>query len=231
MKPFNDLLEEMKSRGDHLTLVVDEYGSVSGLITIEDLVEEIVGEINDDTEAATEELVEEGSGTYLIPAGTELDLIAERLGRPLFQTTECTTLGGAVVELFGRLPAIGERIRHEDLSLEVVDADRRQVKSVRLRIAAPQSDTRMMRSARSALDHVDLALLIADASTPIGEGTGSCSRVVRKLPSRRFLLLNKIDRMRKPDLLPLIADYQDEPLDAIDLHRCRGYPGGLQATE
>ena len=118
MKPFNDLLEEMKSREDHLTLVVDEYGSVSGLITIEDLVEEIVGEINDDTEAATEELVEEGSGTYLIPAGTELDLIAERLGRPLFQTTECTTLGGAVVELFGRLPAIGERIRHEDLSLK-----------------------------------------------------------------------------------------------------------------
>jgi CBS domain containing-hemolysin-like protein len=139
-KPVDDLLEEMKAHGHHLTLVVDEYGGVSGLITIEDLVEEIVGEINDDPHSVSPELVEEGSGSYLIPASTELDLLAARLGRPVFPGTECTTLGGAVVELFGRLPSSGERIRHEDMSFEVVDADRRKLRSVRVRVALPQSE-------------------------------------------------------------------------------------------
>jgi magnesium and cobalt exporter, CNNM family len=136
-KPVDDLLEELKAHGQQLTLVVDEYGGISGLITIEDLVEEIVGEINDDPDAVTTEVVEEGSGSWLIPAGTELDALRARLGRSLFPDTECTTLGGAVVELFGRMPSSGEWLRHEDLQIEIVEVDRKSVKSVRLRLAAP----------------------------------------------------------------------------------------------
>lgn len=136
-KPVDDLLEELKAHGQQLTLVVDEYGGISGLITIEDLVEEIVGEINDDSDAVTTEVVEEGAGSWLIPAVTELDALRARLGRSFFPDTECTTLGGAVVELFGRMPSSGERLRHADLQIEIVDTDRKSVKSVRLRLVAP----------------------------------------------------------------------------------------------
>ena len=139
-KPVDDLLREMKSQAHQLVLVVDEYGGISGLITIEDLIEEIVGEIHSDPDAAGSGLIEEGSGSYLIPAATDLDALDSRLGRPVFPDTECTTVGGAVVELFGRLPASGERIRHEGILIEIVDADRRRVKSLRIRAAAPQSE-------------------------------------------------------------------------------------------
>jgi CBS domain containing-hemolysin-like protein len=140
-KPVDDLLEEMKAHGHRLTLVVDEYGGVSGLITIEDLVEEIVGEIHDDPEAMRSDIVEEGAAVWLMPANTELDGLVGRLGRPVFPETEATTVGGAVLELFGHLPAAGETIRHGDLLVEVVAADRRRVKSVRIRVAVPQTDS------------------------------------------------------------------------------------------
>ena len=132
-KPIDDLLEEMKDRGQQLVLVVDEYGGVSGLITIEDLIEEIIGEISDSPGSETAKLLDEGRGSYLMPGTTELDVLDARLGLTAFPDTECTTVSGAVVELFGRLPLPGERIRHEALAIEVVDADRRKVRSLRIR--------------------------------------------------------------------------------------------------
>ena len=132
-KPIDDLLEEMKDRGQQLVLVVDEYGGVSGLITIEDLIEEIIGEISDSPGSETAKLLDEGRGSYLMPGTTELDVLDARLGLIAFPDTECTTVSGAVVELFGRLPLPGERIRHEALAIEVVDADRRKVRSLRIR--------------------------------------------------------------------------------------------------
>ena len=138
-KPIDDLLEEMKSDGQQLVLVVDEYGGVSGLITIEDLLEEIVGEISDSPGAESAKLLDEGRGSYLVPGITELDVLDARLGVTAFPDTECTTVSGAVVELFGRLPLSGERIRHERLAIEVVDADRRKVRSLRIRTLASKS--------------------------------------------------------------------------------------------
>ncbi len=132
-KPIDDLLEEMKVRGQQLVLAVDEYGGVSGLITIEDLIEEIVGEISDSPDSDTAKLLDEGRGSFLMPGTTELDVLDGRLGLTAFPDTECTTVSGAVVELFGRLPLPGERIQHEALAIEVVDADRRKVRSLRIR--------------------------------------------------------------------------------------------------
>jgi putative hemolysin len=132
-KAVDDLLNEMKQRGDHIVLVVDEYGGISGLATMEDLIEEIVGDIHDN-ESTEEKVVEENPGSYLVPGSLDLNALEPVLARFL-DDTQCTTVSGAVVELFGRLPAPGERIEHEGVSVEVLEADRRKVR--RLRITVP----------------------------------------------------------------------------------------------
>ncbi|MBI2149263.1 MAG: HlyC/CorC family transporter [Acidobacteria bacterium] len=140
-KPVDDLLQEMKEKGDQIVLVVDEYGGVSGLITMEDLIEEIVGEIHDESEAAGEKVIEESQGVYLVPGSLELGLLEETLGSPLVAETACTTVAGAVVELFGRLPSPGEKIEHGGVEIEILDADRRRVQRLRLKTLAPKRMT------------------------------------------------------------------------------------------
>jgi CBS domain containing-hemolysin-like protein len=133
-KPVDDLLQEMKEKGDQMVLVVDEYGGVAGLITMEDLIEEIVGEIHDESEADTEKIVEETKGVFVVPGSLELSALEERLGMPLVAETDCTTVAGAVVELFGRLPSPGEKIEHGGVEIEVLAADRRRVQRLRLKM-------------------------------------------------------------------------------------------------
>jgi CBS domain containing-hemolysin-like protein len=135
-KPVDDLLHEMKQRGDQMVLVVDEYGGISGLITMEDLVEEIVGEIHD-AESGTEKVIEESPGVYIVPGSLDLPSLNESLGVPFAPGTECTTVAGAVVELFGKLPSAGEKLEHQGISVEVLDADRRRVQRLRMRVLAP----------------------------------------------------------------------------------------------
>ncbi len=132
-KPVDDLLQEMKEKGDHMVLVVDEYGGVSGLITMHDLVEEIVGGIHDESAADSEKVVEESKGVFVVPGSLELGLVEEKLGFPVVADTDCTTVAGAVVELFGRLPSPGEKIEHGGVEIEVLDADRRRVQRLRLK--------------------------------------------------------------------------------------------------
>lgn len=137
-KPVDDLLQEMRNRGDHMVLVIDEYGGVSGLITMKDLVEEIVGDIRDSSEGDGEKIVEEGAGVYVVPGSLDLGALESKLGVPLVDETECTTVAGAVVELFGRLPSVGEKIEHDGIQIEVLDADRRRVHRLRMRVLAPR---------------------------------------------------------------------------------------------
>jgi len=138
-KPVDDLLQEMKEKGDQMVVVVDEYGGVSGLITMEDLIEEIVGEIHDEAEGDGEKVIEEGKGVFVVPGGLELGVLEEKLGMPLVGNTDCTTVAGAVVELFGKLPSPGEKIEHGGVEIEVLAADRRRVQRLRLKILAPKT--------------------------------------------------------------------------------------------
>jgi len=138
-KAVDDLLNEMKQRGDHIVLVVDEYGGISGLATMEDLIEEIVGDIHDN-ESTEEQVVEENPGSYLVPGSLDLNSLEMVLGAPFAEDTECKTVSGAVVELFGRLPAPGEKIEHEGVSVEVLEADRRKVRRLRMTVpTAPRT--------------------------------------------------------------------------------------------
>src|SRR5215831_3126259 len=137
-KPVDDLLQEMRSKGDQMVLVVDEYGGVSGLITMQDLVEEIVGQIHDESDAEAEKIIEETKGVFVVPGSLELSALEEKLGVPLVADTDCTTVAGAVVELFGRLPSPGEKIEHGGVEIEVLAADRRRVQRLRLKMLVPK---------------------------------------------------------------------------------------------
>jgi CBS domain containing-hemolysin-like protein len=127
-----------------MTLVVDEYGGIDGLITIEDLIEEIVGEIQDEHEIEEPpQIVERPDGSYLADARVPIEEFEERLG-PVLEEEEredIDTLGGLVFSLAGRVPARGELLRHPSgLEFEVVDADPRRIKRLRVRRLPPPEE-------------------------------------------------------------------------------------------
>lgn len=139
--PIGVLLQKMQTDRIHMALVIDEYGGVDGLVTIEDLIEQVVGEIEDehdiDEEAAW---VAEKPGVYLCQARASLTAFEEETGVRLItpeDDDEFDTLGGLVFMLTGRVPARGEVIRHPSgVEFEVLDADPRRIK--RLRVVLPQ---------------------------------------------------------------------------------------------
>jgi len=135
-----------------MALVVDEYGGTDGLVTIEDLVERIVGEIDDEhDEAEAANVIDEGAKGLLAAGRTPLAEIERHLGLSLVteeEANEIDTLGGLIVTMAGRVPARGELLRHASgIELEVVDADARRVKRIRLHrgnspIPAPPAPTK-----------------------------------------------------------------------------------------
>jgi len=136
--PARDLLVKMQTTHIHLALVIDEYGGTDGLVSIEDLVEEIVGDIDDehDTEEAPQ-LRELGSGGYEADARLDLEDFKARTGIDLAlaqSEEEIDTLGGLVVSLIGRVPERGEIIPHPSgYEFEILQADPRRIKLLRLR--------------------------------------------------------------------------------------------------
>jgi putative hemolysin len=131
----SDLLREMQKKKVRMAIVIDEYGGVAGLVTIEDLVEEIVGEITDEHEAA--QIVRENEASYLVPGNMDVDRLEELLGiRP--ERKDATTVAGLVSELAGRIPKKGEVVEEDGLRLEVLQATQRRVERVRVSVPNPQ---------------------------------------------------------------------------------------------
>jgi magnesium and cobalt transporter len=139
--PVLELLLEMRVKRSHMALVVDEFGGVDGLVTIEDLVEEIVGEIEDEHDRTDEpHLVRHDDGTLAADARVSVETLEDITGPVLTdeEREDVETVGGLVVALAGRVPIRGELIAHgSGLEFEVVDADPRRVKRVRVRGLAP----------------------------------------------------------------------------------------------
>jgi len=139
--PLGALLQKMQSERMHMALVIDEYGGVEGLVTLEDLIEEIVGEIEDEHDVEEAQLwSEESPSVFVAQARAPLDEFEEAAGVDLLPDDldeEVDTLGGLVFMLIGRVPSRGECIRdghgHE---FEVIDADARRVKTLRVRLNA-----------------------------------------------------------------------------------------------
>lgn len=140
--PIGVLLTKMQTERRHMALVIDEYGGVDGLVTIEDLIEQVVGEIADEHDADEDQLwIQEKPGCYVVQARVPLEEFEAEIGRSLtshedVDEEEIDTLGGLVFMLSGRVPARGEVVLHpEGPEFEVIDADPRRIK--RLRVMLP----------------------------------------------------------------------------------------------
>jgi magnesium and cobalt transporter len=141
--PVLDLLGQMRQARMHLALVVDEYGGIDGLITIEDLVETIVGDISDEHDEVQLPMVTERSdGTLEVDARLPVEAFEARLGRVLTdeeRAADIDTVGGLVFTLAGRVPARGEVIGHSSgMEFRVLDADARHIRRLRVKRAAGQ---------------------------------------------------------------------------------------------
>jgi CBS domain containing-hemolysin-like protein len=128
-----ELLADMRQKM-HLALVVDEYGGTAGLVTLEDVLEEIVGEIQDEHEEGEELIRQQADGSWIINAVTHVDELASLFGVE-FEERDFDTVGGMVVSAFGRVPVTGETQEVRGLHVEVLQADRRRVQRVRVRPA------------------------------------------------------------------------------------------------
>lgn len=143
--PVTDLLLKMRTTRVHLALVVDEYGGTDGLVTIEDLVEQIVGEMEElDALANEPQLEKRANNEYEADARLPVEDLEEELSMPLLDEDweeEIDTVGGLVVQLAGRVPARGEVITHQGgVEFEVIDADPRRLKRLRIRRVPPLAD-------------------------------------------------------------------------------------------
>ena len=135
-KPVSDLLEEMQKSHVQLAMVIDEYGGVAGLVTVEDILEEIVGEIEDEDTAAEEivQIIEAGEGHYEVVGSTEVGKI-EQLFDMEIEDDDFTTIAGLVIRELGHVPRPGERLTFRGLDVEVLESDERRINRLRLRRA------------------------------------------------------------------------------------------------
>ena len=135
--PAIDLLFSMRNRHIHLALVIDEHGGTDGLVSIEDLLEEVVGEIEDEHDADEEPLLlKADAGALIADARIEIEDVEEKIGIPLNldEHDEVDTLGGLVFTMLGRVPVAGEVFHHPaGVDQEVLEADRRRVKKLRIK--------------------------------------------------------------------------------------------------
>jgi len=136
-KPVNDLLREMQSDGAHMAIVVDEYGNTAGLATMEDLVEEILGEIRDEHEP-TLDVEQDPEGRFIVSGSFNVDHLNDLIGYRPPDGIESTTVGGLVSEWIGRVPQIGEFIERDGVCIEVLAGNDLRVEQVRISRIEPE---------------------------------------------------------------------------------------------
>jgi CBS domain containing-hemolysin-like protein len=127
-----ELLKEFQKRKQKLAVVVDEHGGVSGLVTMEDLVEEIVGEIQDEYDMDKARIVEKGPFDYVVSGDVEVEEI-EKLFDLEFAEEDYLTVGGLITHHLERLPQQGEQLQIKGLSLEVLEVDQKRIKKLRIK--------------------------------------------------------------------------------------------------
>jgi len=135
-KKVSELLRELQRGRIQSAIVVDEYGGTAGLVTIEDLLEEIVGEIRDEYDVETEPIVDEGNGSFVFSGKVDIDEVVERLDVTI-EREGFETVGGFLLARLGRVPAVGEKLDIDSLTVQSVEAERRRINKVRIRRTQP----------------------------------------------------------------------------------------------
>jgi CBS domain containing-hemolysin-like protein len=132
-KRVPELLKEFQRKQVQMAIVVDEYGGTAGLVTLEDLLEEIVGEIRDEYDVETEPVVDEGNGSWVFSAKANIDEVRDRL-KVEIEPEGFETVGGYVLTRVGRVPQVGETFELDGMQVEVLEAERRRIHKVRFRL-------------------------------------------------------------------------------------------------
>jgi CBS domain containing-hemolysin-like protein len=131
-KRVPELLKEFQRKQVQMAIVVDEYGGTAGLVTIEDLLEQIVGEIRDEDDVESEPVVDEGNGSYVFSAKVSFDDLRDRLDLEI-ESEGFETVGGYILSRLGRVPAVGESFELDAMVIEVLEAERRRIHKVRIK--------------------------------------------------------------------------------------------------
>ena len=139
-KRLNVLLKEFRGSRNHIAIVVDEYGGVSGMVTIEDVLEQIVGEIEDefDFDETEDNIIQDKNGHYRVKASTEIEDFNDYFNVS-FSNEEFSTIGGLIIHAFGHLPKRDEKITFEGFKITILRADSRKLYSVLLEIDSPSN--------------------------------------------------------------------------------------------
>jgi len=130
-KHIDDLLRELKRKKVHIAVVVDEYGGVSGIVSMEDIIEEIIGDIQDEFDHETEDVVELGDGSWLCDARVNLGFLAEETNL-ILPVDDFDTLGGFVFDLFGKIPVKNEKIIYKDYEFIIQEMDGHKINSIKI---------------------------------------------------------------------------------------------------
>lgn len=132
-KKADSLLEEFKKDRSHMAVVIDEYGTISGLVTIEDILEELVGEIEDEHDVDEEEIIKISDKKFYADAKVEIEEFTEFFNLDVDPLAiDAETLGGFVISKLGVLPKVGDKVKIEDLTIKVIDADDRKIEKVQI---------------------------------------------------------------------------------------------------
>lgn len=142
-KPLNILLKDFRSNRNHMAIVVNEYGGVAGLVTIEDVLEQIVGEIEDEYDFDEEEdnIIMEADGRYRVKAITEIDSFNEILGTNFSDDDDYDTIGGMVLKQFGRLPTQDESVTIDNHTFTILRADSRRILMLTVEMPQPTEES------------------------------------------------------------------------------------------
>jgi putative hemolysin len=134
-----ELLREMRDQRTHIALTVDEYGNLAGLVTLEDLLEFIVGDIQDEFDTAQPLWSSEGPGTWVVRGSLPLERLSHMTGKPLETAPDYVSVAGMLLEVAGRVPPVGSRFQIGELVFEVLEASSRRIERVRVTAAAPRA--------------------------------------------------------------------------------------------
>ena len=143
-KRLNVLLKEFRSNRNHIAIVVNEYGGVAGIVTIEDVLEQIVGDIEDeyDFDETEDNIIREHDGVFRVKASTEIADFNQTLGAQ-YSDEEFDTIGGLIVSRFGHLPKRGESVKFDGFNFSVLRADSRRLHAVRVSRLSPEEDAQL----------------------------------------------------------------------------------------